>query len=65
MSSVFRKEQRHLTASERQQVNEIKQLAQDLHDMIDMLPSSHAREIAQTKLQECVMWSVRTISDSL
>ena len=65
MSSVFRKEQRHLSPAERQQVNEIKQLAQDLHDIIDMLPTSRARDIAQTKLEECVMWSVRTISDAL
>jgi hypothetical protein len=65
MSSVFRKEQRYLSPKEREQVNEIKQLAQDLHDIIDMLPPSLARDIAQTRLQECVMWSVRTISDSL
>ncbi len=65
MSPVFRKEQRHLTAEERQQVNAIKQLAEDLHDLIDMLPSSRARDIAQTKLEECVMWSVKSISEAL
>ena len=64
MPTVFRKEQRHLTAEERQQVNEIKDLAQDLHDLIDMLPASTARDVAQVKLQECVMWSEKTISDA-
>jgi hypothetical protein len=64
MAPVFRKEQRHLTAEERTQVNELKQLAQDLHDLIDMLPGSRARDIAQTKLEECVMWSVKALSDS-
>jgi hypothetical protein len=65
MSPVFRKEQRHLTADERQQVNSIKQLAEDLHDLIDMLPPSRARDIAQVKLEECVMWSVKAVSDAL
>jgi hypothetical protein len=64
MSPVFRKEQRHLTAEERQQVNSIKQLAEDLHDVIDMLPVSRARDIAQVRLKECVMWSVQAVSDA-
>lgn len=64
MSPVFRKEQRHLTAEERQQVNEIKQLAEDLHDVIDMLPASRARDIAQVRLEECVMWAVKALSDA-
>ena len=63
MSPVFRKEQRHLTADERHQANEIKQLAEDLHDVIDMLPASRARDLAQVKLEECVMWSVKALSD--
>ena len=64
MSPVFRKEQRHLTAEERQQANEIKQLAEDLHDVIDMLPASRARDLAQVKLEECVMWAVKALSDA-
>ena len=65
MSPVFRKEQRHLNADERQQVNSIKQLAEDLHDLIDMLPPSRARDIAQVKLEESVMWSVKAVSEAL
>lgn len=65
MSPVFRKEQRHLTADERHQVNTIKQLAEDLHDVIDMLPPSRARDTAQIKLEECVMWSVKAVSEAL
>ena len=64
MSPVFRKEQRHLTTEERQQINAIKQLAEDLHDMIDMLPPSRARDIAQVKLEESVMWSVQAVSNA-
>ena len=65
MSPVFRKEQRHLTGDERNQVNNIKQLAEDLHDIIDMLPPSRARDLAQVKLEESVMWSVKAVSDAL
>ena len=65
MSPVFRQEQRHLTTEERHQVNVIKQLAEDLHDVIDMLPPSRAREIAQVKLEETVMWSLKAVSDAL
>ena len=65
MSPVFRKELRHLTGDERDQVNAIKQLAEDLHDVIDMLPPSRARDIAQIKLEESVMWAVKAISEAL
>ena len=64
MSPVFRKEQRHLSVEERDQLNAIKQLAQDLSDLIDMLPASHSRDNAQTKLEECVMWSVKAVADT-
>jgi hypothetical protein len=64
MSPVFRKEQRRLNDEERQLVNHIKQLAEDLHDVIDMMPASRPRDIARIKLEECVMWSVKAISDA-
>ncbi len=65
MPTVFRKEQRRLNAEERQMVSHIKQLAEDLHDVIDMLPASRARDMARVKLEECVMWTVKAVSDAL
>lgn len=65
MPTVFRKEQRHLTAEEHLQLNNIKQLAEDLHNLIDMLRASRSRDIAQVKLQECVMWAEKAVSDAL
>ena len=62
MTTMFRKEQRNLTEEERDLVNNIKQLAEDLGDAIDMAPASHERDVALIKLQECVMWSIRSIS---
>ncbi len=64
MPTRFRKEQRHLTTEERVVVNRVKQLAEDLHDIIDMMPPSRARDIARVKLEECVMWTVKAISDA-
>jgi hypothetical protein len=62
MTTMFRKEQRNLTEEERDLVNNIKQIAEDLNDAIDMAPTSHERDVALIKLQECVMWAVRSIS---
>jgi hypothetical protein len=64
MSPVFRKEQRRLNAEEREMVNHVKQMAEDLHDVIDMMPASRSRDIARVKLEECVMWTVKAISDA-
>jgi hypothetical protein len=65
MPYTFRKEQRILNEEERTLVNHIKEMAQDLHDVIDMLPSSRARDIAKDRLQECVMWTMKAIADAL
>jgi hypothetical protein len=65
MPSVFRKEQRILNEEERTLANHIKEMAEDLHDVIDMLPSSRARDIAKVRLEECVMWTMKAIADAL
>jgi hypothetical protein len=65
MPSVFRKDQRILNEEERTLVNHIKEMAQDLHDVIDMLPKSRASDIAKDRLEECVMWTMKAIADAL
>ncbi len=65
MPYTFRKEQRILNEEERTLVNHIKEMAQDLHDVIDMLPNSRARDIAKVRLEECVMWTMKAVSDAL
>lgn len=65
MPYTFRKEQRILNEEERTLVNHIKEMAQDLHDVIDMLPKSRARDIAKDRLEECVMWTMKAIADAL
>jgi hypothetical protein len=65
MPSVFRKEQRNLNEEELTLANHIKEMAEDLHDVIDMLPSSRARDIAKVRLEECVMWTMKAIAEAL
>jgi hypothetical protein len=65
MPAVFRKEQRILNEEERTLVNHIKEMAEDLHDVIDMLPKSRSRDLAKVRLEECVMWTMKAIGDAL
>jgi hypothetical protein len=61
MSVKFRKDQPQLTPVEKELVDRIKTLAEEMHDSIDMAPVSPARANAQVKLQECVMWAVKSV----
>jgi hypothetical protein len=61
MSVKFRKDQPQLSPEEKELVDRVKQLAEEMHESIDMAPVSPARENAQVKLQECVMWAIKAI----
>jgi hypothetical protein len=61
MSVKFRKDHPQLSMEEKELVDRIKLLAEEMHDSIDMAPVSPARENAQVKLQECVMWAIKAI----
>jgi hypothetical protein len=65
MATVFHKEQRALTDEERDLGNQIKAVAQDLHDLLDMVPMSRDRDAAMMRLQESVMWALKAIADKL
>ena len=60
--TTFRKAQRALTTEERELADRIKELAEDLHGIVDILPTSRERDIAKERLEECVMWAVKAIS---
>jgi hypothetical protein len=62
MTTLFPKQQRELSDEEVQLSHQIKDLAGDLHDLIDMIPSSREREAAITRLEESIMWAMRAIS---
>ncbi len=61
MSVKFRRDHPQLSAEEMELVNRVKLLAEELHESIDMAPVSPARENAKVKLQECVMWTIKSI----
>jgi len=62
MSTTFKKDQRKLSQQEQEFVNDIKGIAEELHDRIDMLSPSRERDIAKIKLEECVMWTIKAVS---
>lgn len=65
MTNVFKKEQRKFSPSEQEFVNDLRSIAEELNDRIDMIAPSRERDIAKVKLEECVMWAVKAVSQSL
>jgi hypothetical protein len=65
MATVFHKDQRVLTGEERDLANQIKVVAQDLYDLIDMVPPSRDRDAAKMRLEECVMWALKAIAENV
>ena len=63
MSLKFRREPLQLSPEETELADRVAQLAQEMHDSIDMAPPSHAREHALDRLQECVMWAIKAIGE--
>ncbi|HTP95503.1 MAG TPA: hypothetical protein VMK05_06610 [Burkholderiales bacterium] len=65
MALVFPKEVRQFSDDEKKHTDAIKDVAEDLHNLIDMVPGSREREIAKTRLEEAVMWAIRAIARSM
>ncbi len=60
-NKLFRRDPWDLTAQEKELVDRIHKIAEDLYESIDMAPPSVSREHAVRKLQECVMWAVKAV----
>jgi hypothetical protein len=63
MSVNFRRDQPQLDPQELELLERIRELAEELHDSIDMAPVSPSREHAQLKLEECVMWAIKAVGE--
>ena len=61
---MFRNEQRSLTPREREIVEQLRTVAQDLHDIIDMLAPGRERDVAMMRLEEAVMWAEKAILEA-
>jgi hypothetical protein len=65
MSDIFRKEYKELTILQKQRIDLIKTYADDLLKKIQEsvnVCSPREYQIAITKLEECVMWAVKSIT---
>jgi hypothetical protein len=62
VNNVMRHEYRVLSAEEKIQMQQVKDLGLQFHDMLSELGSSRELSIAKTKLEEVVMWSVKHLT---
>jgi hypothetical protein len=66
MNNIFRPEYRELTEEEKTRINEIKNKAQELYELLpvteDGRPADRETSLAVTKLEESVMWAVKSIT---
>ena len=58
---VFRKTYRDLTKEEISLMNDIKDKAQELHELLDFIPNREGA-LAKTNLEQCIMWAVKGIT---
>lgn len=59
---VFRKEYRPLTSQEKAQMEEVKNRAEGLYEVLTNIGTSRELSLAKTKLEELVMWAVKHIT---
>jgi hypothetical protein len=61
-NNVMRHEYRVLSAEEKAQMQSIKDLGLEFHNLIAQLEPSRECSLAQTKIEEAVMWAVKHIT---
>lgn len=59
---VMRKEYRKLTEAEVEQVATLKSMGAGLHHWIGLLGESREVSLAQTRVEEAIMWAVKHIT---
>jgi hypothetical protein len=62
ITQVFRPQYRNLDQEEGRLINQIKDKAEELYALLSSAKSSREQSIAKTKLEESVMWSVKSIT---
>lgn len=61
---VFRKKYVELTFEQSELIRLVKERSQDLQLIIDSIGRSRETALAITKLEECVMWAVKSITEA-
>jgi hypothetical protein len=62
VNNVMRHEYRVLTDAEKTQMQQIKDKGLEFWQMIDAMGKSRELSLAQTKIEEAVMWAVKNIT---
>jgi hypothetical protein len=62
MADIFRKEYRELTREDKEAMHQVKSKADDLNNFLLTLTPTRETSIAKTKLEEAVMWAVKSIT---
>jgi hypothetical protein len=61
---MLRKKHRELTPQEQELIDQLHGQAQDLQDIMDILPANRERDVAMTRLEEAVMWAMKSVIES-
>lgn len=62
VNNVMRHEYRTLSAEEKSQMQQVKDLGLQYHNLLTDIGSSREISLAKTKLEEVVMWAVKHIT---
>ena len=62
MTDVFRKKYVELSKEKQADLDNLKGMAQTMHELIESRPCRES-SIAKTKLEECIMWAVKGITN--
>lgn len=60
--NVMRHQYRELTGLEKEDMTRVKDLGQEMYDLLDHIGSSRELSLAKTKVEEAVMWAVKHIT---
>jgi hypothetical protein len=62
VNNVMRHEYRVLSGVEKAQMQSIKDIGLEFHNMLEQLGTSRELSLAKTKIEEAVMWSVKHLT---
>lgn len=62
MSDIFRKEYREISESEKSSIENIKERAEALYELLNAFPTNRESALSVTKLEEAVMWAIKSIT---
>lgn len=62
INNVMRHQYRVLSAEEKEQMKQIKDLGLKFHEELDSIGVSRELSLAKTKIEEAVMWAVKHIT---